>query len=149
MRILCVVCLLMTTFSIPAMAADAAIKEEVEKVISAYVEGFNQQDAAGIAARYAAGGVLVNPTGPRADIAEFYKGLFKAGFDHGDVTVEEVSPLGADAALGVGEYHISGKNQTGAPIEVLGRWTAVYVRDGAGLKIRMLSAFPKAPLPKN
>jgi hypothetical protein len=29
--------LLMTTFSIPAMAADAAIKEEVEKVIYAYV----------------------------------------------------------------------------------------------------------------
>jgi ketosteroid isomerase-like protein len=71
--------------------------------------------------------------------------LGQTGFDHDDVTVDQVSPLGADAALGIGTFRISGKNQNGAPIEFVGRWTAVYVREGGGLKIRMISAFPKAP----
>jgi hypothetical protein len=42
-----------------------------------------------------------------------------------------------------------GKKQSGEPLHVIGRWTAAYVRDGANLKIRMLSAFLKAPPPKD
>jgi ketosteroid isomerase-like protein len=148
-RISYVLCFLMAAFSVPALAADADPKQEVEKVVSAYVESFNKQDAVGIAARYANGGVLVNAAGPHADIPEFYKNLFKTGFDHDDVTVDQVSPLGADAALGIGTFRISGKNQSGEPIEFVGRWTAVYIREGGGLKIRMISAFPKAAPPKD
>jgi hypothetical protein len=49
----------------------------------------------------------------------------------------------------LGEFRITGKNQSGAPIETGGRWTSVDVREGGKLKIRMLSAFPKAaPPPK-
>ncbi|KWV49910.1 hypothetical protein AS156_15430 [Bradyrhizobium macuxiense] len=142
-------CLLVSVFSIPAKADDANLKQEVEKVAAAYVDSFNKHDPAGIAARYTADGMVVNPTGSHTDIAEIYKGIFKTGCDHSDVTIDQVSPLGADAALGVGEYHLSGKNQSGEPINIVGRWTAVYVRDGEGLKIRMLSAFPKAPPPKD
>jgi ketosteroid isomerase-like protein len=130
----------------PTAAADADLKQEVEKISSAYMESFNKQDAAGIAALYATGGVLVTPRGPHADIAEFYQGVFKAGLDHDEGTIDQVWPLGSDAVLAMGEYRITGRNQGGAPLEV-GRWTAVYVRESGKLKVRMLSAFPKAAAP--
>jgi ketosteroid isomerase-like protein len=146
MRISYVLCFLFAAFSLPAAAGD--LKQDVEKVASAYTENFNKQDAEGIAALYANGGALVNPAGPHTDLAEFNKGLFKAGFDHHEASVDQVWPLANDMALALGEYHITGKNSTGAPIEIIGRWTAVYVPEGGKLKIRMLSAFPKAPPPK-
>jgi ketosteroid isomerase-like protein len=133
--------------SVPATAGD--LKQEVEKIASAYAEGFNKQDGASIAALYASGGVHINPMGPRTDIAEFYQGVFKAGFNHEDGTVDQAWPLGADAVVAMGEYHITGKKQSGEPLDVIGRWTAAYVRDGGNLKIRMLSSFPKAPPPKD
>ena len=146
MRISYVLCFLLTAFSVSAAAADP--KQEVEKITSAYADSFNKQDAAGIAALYASGGFHINPVGPRPDVAEFYQGLFKAGFNHQEATVDQAWPLGTDTAIAMGEYHITGKKQTGEPLEVTGRWTAAYVRDGGDLKIRMLSAFPKASPPK-
>ncbi|MGY3483990.1 ketosteroid isomerase-like protein [Bradyrhizobium sp. USDA 4011] len=143
-------CSLLVAFSTSAVAADAdqSLKQEVQKIGSAYAESFNRQDADGIAALFAKGGMHINPVGPRTDIAEFYKGAFKAGFDHEEITLDQVWPLGADGALAMGEWRITGKNQSGAPIENGGRWTSVDVREGGKLKIRMLSAFPKAPPPK-
>jgi ketosteroid isomerase-like protein len=140
----------MVAFSAPAVAADAgqSLKQEVEKIGSAYAESFNRQDGKGIAALFATGGMHVNPAGPRTDIAEFYEGAFKAGFNHEEISLDQVWPLGTDGAIAMGEWRITGKNQSGAPIENGGRWTSVYVRDGGKLKIRMLSAFPKAPPPK-
>jgi ketosteroid isomerase-like protein len=133
----------------PKAAADVDIKQEVEKISSAYIESFNKQDAAGIAALYATGGVLVTPRGLHADIAEFYQGVFKAGLDHDEGTIDQVWQLGSDAALALGEYRMTDRNQSGAPLEV-GRWTAVYVRENGKFKVRMLSAFPKAaPPPKD
>jgi ketosteroid isomerase-like protein len=146
MRISHVLCFLLTAFALPAAAGD--LKQDVEKLSSAYEDSFNKQDAAGIAAQYVSGGFHINPAGPRADIAEFYQGVFKAGFNHEEATVDQAWPLGTDAAIAMGEYHISGKNSTGAPVEIIGRWTAVYVSEGGKLKIRMLSAFPKSPPPK-
>jgi uncharacterized protein (TIGR02246 family) len=131
--------------SLPAAAAD--LKQEVEKIGSAYAESFNKQDAAGIAALFATGGVHVNPAGSRTDIAEFYQGAFKARFNHEDIAVDQAWPLGADTALALGEYRITGKNQSGEPIDVGGRWTSVDIREGGNWKIRMLTSFPKAPQP--
>jgi ketosteroid isomerase-like protein len=145
MRMSYVLCFLMAAFSVPATAAD--LKQEMEKVASAYAESFNKQDSEGIAALYATGGILVNPAGPQTDIAELFKSAFKAGFDHQEITVDQAWPLGTDAALAIGEYHNTGKNQSGEPIEVAGRWTSVDVREGGTWKIRMLTAFPKPPQP--
>jgi ketosteroid isomerase-like protein len=119
----------------------------VEKLGSAYAESFNKQDAAGIAALYASGGILVNQAGTQSDIAKYYDGTFKAGFNHEEVTVDQVWPLGSDTVLATGQYRITGKNQSGAPIEIAGIWTATDVRDGGKWKIRMLSAIPKPPQP--
>jgi hypothetical protein len=144
-----VLCFFMAAYSVPAIAADANqnLKQEVEKIAAAYAESFNKQDGAGIAAQFGTGGMHVNPAGPRTDIAKFYEGAFKAGFDHEEITVDQTWPLGTDAALAIGGYRIIGKNQSGAPIETGGIWTATYVTEGGKLKIRMLSAMPKPPQP--
>jgi uncharacterized protein (TIGR02246 family) len=131
-----------------AVAADTTVKQEVEKIASAYVDGFNKHDAAAIAALYAKGGMFVNPAGPHPDIEKFVEGAFKAGFDHQEVTVSEVWPLGPDTAISMGEFRIAGKNQSGAPIEEAGLWTATDIREDGHWKIRMLTGMPKAPPPK-
>ena len=151
MRISYVLCLLMAVFSMRAVAADddRGLKQEAQKIAAAYAESFNKQDAAGIAALYATGGVSVTAAGPTTDIAKRYEGAFKAGFNHNDITVTQVWPLGADAFLAMGEYHITGKNASGAPIEGGGIWTSTDAREGGTWKIKLLSAFPKAPPPKD
>ncbi len=55
-------------FSVPGVAVDANLKQELEKISSAYAESFNRQDGVGIAALFASGGLHVNPDGPRTDI---------------------------------------------------------------------------------
>jgi ketosteroid isomerase-like protein len=147
MRICYALCFLLA-LSLPARAGDIDFKHEVETIASTYVESFNKQDAAGIAALYTADGFHINPAGPRPDVAEFYQALFKTGFNHEEATVDQAWPLGADTAIAMGEYHITGKKENGDPLEIIGRWTAAYVTEGGKLKIRMLSAFPKAPPPK-
>src|SRR5258706_12292397 len=144
MRMSYALCLFIATLAKPwvVAAGDKNLKQEVEKIGSAYVESLNKQDGAGIPALYASGGMLVNTAGPQADIEKYYQGAFKAGFNHEEVTVDQVWRLGADTLLAVGEYRITGKNQSGAPLEVTGIWTATDVREGGKWKIRMLSAIP-------
>ncbi|QQN62219.1 nuclear transport factor 2 family protein [Bradyrhizobium diazoefficiens] len=141
----CLSCIFLTALSLPAVAAENDPKQKVEAVASEYAASFNKHDGAGIAALFATGGIHVNPAGPRSDIAEFYQGAFKAGFDHEEITVDQAWPLGSDMALAIGNYRLSGKNQSGAPIETGGIWTATYVTEGGKLKIRLISAMPKPP----
>jgi len=68
--------------------------------------------------------------------------------NHLEVRVKEVTKLGADNMIGIGEYVSSGKSSSGEAIGATGIWTATYVRDGGAWKVRMLTAFPKAPPPK-
>ncbi|WFU75523.1 nuclear transport factor 2 family protein [Bradyrhizobium sp. CB2312] len=141
-------CFFVAALSLSTMAADGDPKQKVEAVAAEYAASFNKQDGARIAALFASGGIHVNPAGPRSDIAEFYQGAFKAGFDREEITVGQAWPLGSDMALAIGNYRLTGKNQSGAPIETGGIWTATYVTEGGKLKIRLLSAMPKPPPPK-
>ncbi|MDU6377197.1 MAG: nuclear transport factor 2 family protein [Bradyrhizobium sp.] len=146
-----VLCFLMATFAVPAIAADAdqSLKHEVEKIGAAYADNFNKQNAAGIAALYANGGMMVNAAGPHTNIAETYEGVFKAGFNHNEITVDQVTALGPDTLVAIGQVHLTGKNAAGEPMDFKGLWTATDVREGGVWKIRVLAAFPKAPPPKN
>jgi ketosteroid isomerase-like protein len=121
------------------------VRQEVERIGSAYAESFNRQDASGIAALYTDGGVHINPAGPRTDIEEFYRGLFKAGLNYQESSVAEVWLVGAETAIAIGQFRTTGKDPRGAVIEILGFSTATYVREGGKWKIRMLSAIPKPP----
>ncbi|WP_420967199.1 YybH family protein [Bradyrhizobium sp. B120] len=147
MRISSALCLFIALLAMPATATagDESLKQQFEKVAAVYADSFNKQNGAGIAALYAPGGMVVNATGSHTDIAQTYEGIFKAGFNHNEITVDEALPLGTDTAIATGEYHITGKKQSGEPLDVTGRWTAAYVGQGGNWKIRMLSAFPKAP----
>ncbi len=126
------------------------MRQEAEKLIFAYAATFNKQDAAGLAAFYTKDGVIINQRGvlrgPSA-IEEYLQTLFKAGLNHEEVTIDEVSPLGADAVLVRGEYHITGQGQNGA-VKIDGNFGVVNVREDGVLKIRFIMAVPKPPPPK-
>ena len=147
MRMAYVLCFLVTAFSTSASADD--LRQEVDKLGAAYAEAFNKQDAVGIAKLFAKDGTLVNATGPHANIAETEEGAFKAGMNHLENKTDQVWSLGANTAIGLGEFRVTGKNQSGSPIEFIGRWTATYVLEGGKWKVQMLSAFPKAQPPAN
>jgi len=146
MRISYLLCFLMA-FSLPAAAADENVKKEIEGLASAYAASFGKKDGAGIAALYASGGVLFTAAGVQADIAKYYDGVFKAGFDRNEATVDQVMELGPDSAISMGEYKLTGKSPSGDALEAAGRWTAVDVREGGKWKIRLLTAVPKPPPP--
>jgi ketosteroid isomerase-like protein len=139
--------LVLITLSIlsPAFAqSDQNLRADVERISAAHAENFNKQNAAGIAALYAKGATLVNAAGVQTSIEENFQNAFKAGFNHQEVTVGEVASIAPDIALGMGEYANSGQGQSG-PLQVRGRWTAVYIREGGVWKIRQLTAVPIPP----
>ena len=123
-------------FSAPASADD--IKQEVSKIAAAYVDCFNKQDAACIAALYTKDGFLVNPAGKHA-IPVYYGNAFKAGMNKLEVTVDEDTPAA------VGKFHITGKNDKGDALNASGTRTAVYVKVDGKWKARMLTAAPIPP----
>ena len=137
--------------SLIAPAASAQeLGQEVEKLGAAYAAAFNKQDAAGIATLFTTDGVLVSPSGVKsgpAAIEQNYHTLFKAGINHIEATVDQVSALGADAVLMIGEYHATGEGQYGA-IKIDGHWTEVGVREGGVLKIRLRAVVRDPPAPK-
>ena len=129
----------------PAFAqTDQNLRADVERISAAHAENFNKQNAAGIAALYAKGATLVNAAGVQTSIEENFQNAFKTGFNHQEVTVGEVASIAPDIALGIGEYANSGQGQSG-PLQVRGRWTAVYIREGGVWKIRQLTAVPIPP----
>ena len=67
---------------------------------------------------------------------------FKTEFAHIELSVDQVSPLGADAAVTVGKYQLTGRGR-GGPLKVDGHWTEVEVREGGVWKIRLLTVAPK------
>lgn len=128
-----------------AFAQNADLQKQMEQTISAYIDSYKKQDAAGIVALYSTGGILVTPTGAQTDLAQYYNGAFKMGLNQLEIKLDKAWPLGSDTALGMGSYRATGRNTSGAPIEVAGLWTAAYVQEGGRLKIRMLTAFPPPP----
>lgn len=135
-------------FALPATAqpADQGVRQQIERLVATYAENFNKHDAAGISDLYTADGVLVSSAAKpvktgRQEIEQSYQNTFKLGFDHGEITVDQISPFGAEAAISMGEYHLTGQGENG-PIKSDGHWTAVDVREGGGWKIRLATAVP-------
>jgi ketosteroid isomerase-like protein len=124
--------------------SNEGLKQELDQICAAYAGSFNTRDGAGIAALFAKNGGHINPMGPRKDIEQFYRPMFEAGvIDHYEASLDEFWSLGSAVAAAIGQYRVTGKDQSGAPIERLGRWTATYVREGEKWKIQMLTALPR------
>jgi uncharacterized protein (TIGR02246 family) len=135
--------------SAPAHSADPSVRQPVEQIAAAFEAHFDKQDAAGCASLFTPDGVLVSPgptivkAGPQ-EIAQNYQGLFKSGANHLEVRVDQVSRLGTNAVIAMGESHVTGQSQTGA-IKNDFHWTAVDVRNGSTWKIRLLTIVPNPP----
>jgi uncharacterized protein (TIGR02246 family) len=136
------------TTSASAQGVDQNTRQQLDRMVTTYVEDWNKHDAAGIAGLYTKDGVLVTTTAAvksgTQEIEQNYQNLFKTLSHHDGATIDQVSPLGNDAVISVGEFHLSGQGQSG-PIKLDGRWTAAYVRDGGTWKIRLLTAVQNPP----
>jgi len=135
--------------SASAQQIDQNHRQQIERIAAAYVENWNKHDAAGIAALYTKDGVLVTPTGAvrsgSQEIEQASQGVMMKTFpQHNGETIEQISPLGNDADIRIGEFHLSGQGQNG-PTKLDGRYTAVDVREGGTWKIRLFTAVPIAP----
>jgi uncharacterized protein (TIGR02246 family) len=110
------------TVSAYPQPADQSVRQQIERLAATYEEHFDKQDAAGLAGLYARDGVLVSQaakvvkTGPQ-EIEQNYRDLFKSGVNHAAITVDQVSPLGADAVIWSGTKR---PHQGGQPL-VCGR----------------------------
>jgi uncharacterized protein (TIGR02246 family) len=135
--------------SASAQQADQGMRQQIERLVATYADNFNKHDAAGIASLYAKDGMLVSSAakivkdGPQ-EIEQSYQNLFKTGMNHGQITVDQIFPLGTESAIYLGEYHLTGEGQSGA-LKVDGHYTAVAVREGNTWKIRLATAFPNPP----
>jgi len=129
-------------FAAPAAAED--MKQEVTKLAAAYMDCFNKQDAACIAALYTKDGFLVNPAGKQV-LTDYYGGAFKAGMNKLEVTVDETWQIDNDTPGAMGKFRVTGKSDKGEAMEMAGIWTAAYVKEDGKWKARMLTAAPKPP----
>jgi uncharacterized protein (TIGR02246 family) len=136
--------------SASAQQIDQNTRAQIERIAAAYVENWNKHDAAGIAALYAKDGVQVTETGVKSgaqEIEQAYQSVMKTFPAHNGQTIEQISPLGNDADIRIGQFHLSGEGPNG-PIKLDGRYTAVDVREGGTWKIRLLTAVSVAPPPQ-
>jgi uncharacterized protein (TIGR02246 family) len=124
-------------------------RQQVEQLAATFSELYNKQDAAAIASMFTQDAVRVTSdsaasVGPQS-IEETFKTQFKTGFRHIDLAIDQVSSVGADAAITVGAYQITGQGQGGL-LNVAGHWSEVDVREGGVWKIRLLTFTPKSDL---
>ena len=143
MRKIAILSVLLALIVSPAFAND--IKEQAPKIRADFIDAYNRQDVAALAASYAADAVIINPLGVHPVNAQLIEGWFKDGPRKADTTFDQALPLGADTALGIGTVQITGKTLKGDPVDFRARWTATYIRDGGMWKIRMQTAVPLPP----
>jgi uncharacterized protein (TIGR02246 family) len=134
------------TTSAPAQGVDQNTKQQIEQIIAAYHDAWNNHNAAGIAGLYTKDAILVTQApqivkNGQQDIEQNYQKAFATIPHHDSATADQIAPLGADAFMSVGEYHLLDSSNN----KLDGHWTAVYVPEAGKLKIRMLTAVPDVP----
>jgi uncharacterized protein (TIGR02246 family) len=154
--------MILTILAVIGLAAPASaqklhedLRQQLEGIAAAYTDAENRTDAAAVASLYTNDGEVVSPTGKaiikrgKKEIEQFYEAAFKALKDrHAEIKLDEASQVGTDAAIGAGNFVVTGKAENGDAVKREGHWTAVYVLDGGAWKIRMFTAFLNPPPPK-
>jgi uncharacterized protein (TIGR02246 family) len=93
-------------------------RQQIEQLIATYHDDWNKQDAAEIASLYTNDGVLIISDikavkNGSQEIIEHYQNLFKRGITHHDsATIDQILPLGNNAVMTVGEYHLPARIRT-------------------------------------
>ena len=143
-------------FVVPASAqlVDPSLIAGVDRIFATYTEGFKKEDASAVAEVFTTDGVLLSQSpngavnsGTQA-IAQRYESIFKLGANNISITRSQLTQLGNDIAIALGEYQVTGQAQSG-PIKIDGDWSAtyVYVRDAGMWKIKLLNVIPKVTMP--
>jgi uncharacterized protein (TIGR02246 family) len=141
--ILCAILTVVPLASPSAQQSHLDTRSQVEQMVATFTERYNKQDAAALASMFTKDAVRVSSAGtavsagPQA-IEETFKSQFAAGYNHIDLIVNQVSPVGPDAAITIGEYRAAG-----GPFKENGHWTEVEVREGGVWKIRLLTVASK------
>jgi uncharacterized protein (TIGR02246 family) len=133
--------------SASAQQIDQNTRQQIERIAAAYVENWNKNDAAGIVALYTKDDVQVTAMGVRSgpqELEQAYEGAIKTFPQHNGQTIEQILPLGNDAVIRIGQFHLAGQGQNG-PTKLDGRYTSVDVREGGTWKIRILTGVPIPP----
>jgi ketosteroid isomerase-like protein len=135
--------------SASAQGVDQNTKQQIEQIIAAYHDAWNNHSGAGVAALYTKDAILVTQAPQivkhgQQEIEQNYEKAFATLPHHDSATADEIIPLGAGEFMSVGEYHLTGQGQGGPP-KIDGHWTAVYVPEGGKLKIKLLTAVPDLP----
>ena len=115
-----------------AQEIDQSTRQQIERIAAAYVENWNKHNAAGVAALYTKDGVQVTATGVKSgpqEIEQAYQSAMKTFPQHNGQTIEQISPLGNNADIRIGQFHLAGEGQNG-PTKLDGRYTSVDVREG-------------------
>jgi ketosteroid isomerase-like protein len=136
----------LTTSGLAQQQVDQNTKQQIEQIISAYHDAWNNHSGAGVATLYTKDAILVTQAPQvvkhgQQEIEANYQKAFATLPHHDSATADEIIPLGAGEFMSVGEYHLTGSSND----KIDGHWTAVYVPEGGKLKIRMLTAVPDLP----
>jgi uncharacterized protein (TIGR02246 family) len=152
-----VMSLALPSFAQQKDAADPQITEKLNANIEAYDKAVNDNDAAAIAALYTEDAVFVSDRGPvygRKAIEKWYADVFQGWHpkDHiGKADQYSAHTIGTagNEIWSNGEWSETGQGGTGETIQIKGYWSAIDIREGDALKIRMmtynLTPAPAAP----
>ena len=137
------------SFALPiyAQQKDLADPQTTQKILAlskALVEGYNNHDAAAIAALYTRDAVLVTDTGPifgRQAIQKWNTDLYqwwhpKNHIDKFDGNAPHLIGTAGNEVWATGEWSETGQGKNGEPITIKGYWAGIYVREGDDWKIR-------------
>jgi ketosteroid isomerase-like protein len=141
---------LATSFSLSAFAqekcaADPQIRQQLDALGQKCDEAFNDGDAVALAATFAEDAVLINDTGPvygREAIERYYADLFKQvhisnHFSKRDQYSPHIIGTAGSGAWSNGEWSLTYQVNGGAPVQLKGYWSTIYVSQGDAWKRQM------------
>src|SRR5215470_17222789 len=107
-------------FVVPASAqlVDPSLISGVDRTAAAFTDGFKKQNASVVAEAFTVDGVMLSqsPSGAlnygTQAIAQRYEGLFKLGANNISITRSQLTQLGNDVAIALGEYQVTGQGQS-------------------------------------
>jgi uncharacterized protein (TIGR02246 family) len=144
--------LLVQLFAAASLTANAADMTEAQLMQAAtelarqYDANYAAKDPAGMAALYAADGVLVSPAGPivrgREALTAYYTKRFASGAKGHAIKVLEVHAQG-NGGYGLAEFSVTSPQPDGQLREVHGRIVSVYQHDPDGWHLRLV--IPSVP----
>jgi uncharacterized protein (TIGR02246 family) len=128
----------------PLRAADVTEQELMRAAVDLgqrYDANYNDKNPAGMAALYAADGMLLSPAGSvvrgRDALKAYYTERFAAGARGHAIKVVEVHVQG-DGGYGIAQFSVSAPQASGGLHAVSGRIVTVYQRDPDGWHMRLV-----------